>query len=141
MTLWPEYTHFFKTPYDTIFVQRLPSYKAVSALKMQWLQPVTAFKRSETPMVAVTVQNTGKDTVSMSGLAINYTFLKSRGKTSASGNNLPFAEPFLPPGYKKEFLLKLQAPREPENYHLVFSVVQPPMAGSFASPFYDVQVE
>ena len=138
---WWGTANFFKTPYVTVFIQAVDSYKAASPLKIRWENPVAAFKNGVPAGAIVTLHNSGADTITTDGLGINYTFLKTRSQQYTSPLTALVPDKKLPPGYKKTIVLPLRLPAAAGRYRLLFSVVQPPLAGSFASPFYKVLVE
>ena len=137
---WNGYTNFFKNPYDTLYLQSLPAYTSVSNLKLTLLQEDVKFIAGQKPAVTIQIYNVGNDTLAAKGLSINYTFLKTRSEQYTPQSTVSFNETFLPPGYKKTLSLPLELPTVAGTYELIFSIVQPPFAGTFASPFYKVNV-
>ena len=44
-------------------------------------------------------------------------------------------------GEKKSLRVKLNVPKEPGKYYLVFSILSPPFDGTLGSEFYHIKVE
>jgi hypothetical protein len=137
----PGSTLVLKTLYNTIYLRRMNSFKAVNALKIVWCSPVKTASITEKQMATVLLTNTGNDTVATKELSINYSFIENDHTLYTAPDCYSFVEAFLPPHAKKEIRLPLRFPADPQAYHLVFSVVQPTLAGTFASPFYKVVVQ
>lgn len=132
-------TNFLKTPYNTLYLRMADSFKAINALKLKWLNAADGFRNGERATAVLLLHNTGEDTISANGLSVGYTFFKTHNERYTPQSAFVFAESVLPPGYKKEIKLTLRLP-PPGRYRVVFSLVQPPLAGNFASPFYKIRV-
>jgi hypothetical protein len=89
----------------------------------------------------LSLYNVGKDTVQATNLFVNYTFVKTRNEQYTPSTKVPLPERFLPPGSKTEITVPVQLPKARGTYDLVFSIVQPPLNGTFASRFYTVRVK
>jgi hypothetical protein len=90
----------------------------------------------------IELKNTGSEAIYPGNkLLINYSFIKTRKAFYVSEETYPVTETVLVPGFKKQMSISLQAPKEKGNYKLIFSIVQDPFAGNFASPFYEIEVE
>jgi hypothetical protein len=137
---WSRNVNFFKTPYDTIFLQEL-TYRSVSSLQLTWLQPADVLQHAQPQTAVLLLCNLGKDTVQGANLSVNYTFLKTRNEQYTPLTSVQLPEHVLPPGCKIQIAVPVQLPEEHGTYNLVFSIVQPPLNGTFASQFYNVRVE
>jgi hypothetical protein len=131
---------FIKSRYSNMYLQPLDSYKAVNSIKIKQVY-TKANKAGNNSNTLILLENSGSDTVDTNGLFINYTFLKTRNERFSPPVIIPLQEKQFPPGYKKNITLPMLLPEKPGTYHLVYSIVQPPFTGSFASPFYKVVVE
>lgn len=138
---WPGSTLFFKSPYTHIYLQTLDSFKAVNALRLEWRNPVRVIKKGQRHAAVVSLHNFGKDTIRAGGLLLNYTFLQTGALAYTPATTVPIPAATLPPGYRTELRLPLQPPPAYGTYRIVFSIVQCPLSGTFASPFYEVAVE
>lgn len=133
--------NFFKTPYIGLYLHALDSFKAVNGLQLRWTAPKQSFQTGEKPDIAVSLYNTGTNAISTRGLYVNYTFLKTRNQRVTPPLGLSFQEGRLPPHFKKDMHFTLKLPEQPGTYQLVFSIVQPPLSGTLASPFYKVVIK
>ncbi|HUQ97623.1 MAG TPA: hypothetical protein VM010_08155, partial [Chitinophagaceae bacterium] len=140
-TYLPQYTNFFETPSDTLYIQKVDSFKAFNRLSLRWLQPIKQFRVGEKPVVILELSNAGTDTIQANDVRINYTFLKTRSDQYTPPGMLLVNEKKLPPGFKKTYQLPLQLAPTASAYRLLFSLVQPPLAGNFASPFYKLVIK
>ena len=72
---------------------------------------------------------------------VNYTFLKTRRESLVSQDFVRIPGKELPPGYKQSVAIKIKAPDIRGKYNLVFSVVQKPIEGTIASPYFNIAIE
>lgn len=133
--------NFFKTPYVNLYVQQLDSFKAVNALHLAWTNAEAYLKPTSTATFSLVLNNSGRDTITTDNLYISYTFIKTRMELSTLQKPMPFTEKYIVPGSSKLFQLPIMLPKEKGTYRLLFSIVQPPLSGSFASPVYSVTVD
>jgi hypothetical protein len=127
---------------DSMYLYKLDSFKAVNALKLLWTNKIDKARMGEIFEVRLNLVNSSNYTVSSSNkLFINYTFIKTRKEFETSKTLLPITDNDLIPGYNKPISLRLVMPGSSGKYRLIFSIVQAPFAGTFASPIYNVEVE
>jgi hypothetical protein len=131
----------FKTPYIDLYLHPLDSFKAVNSLQLRWTAPATALRKGEKPNVVVLLHNAGTSTVAAEGLYINYSFIKTRNEQHIPPSRFLLPETLPPPGAKKQLNITLDPPAQRGTYKLVFSIVQPPLDGTIASPYYKVAIE
>jgi hypothetical protein len=130
----------FKSPYTTIYWQRMARFKVVNDVRISWMNPVGQLKNGETIMVKLRLHNQGKDTVQTAGLQLQYTFYRSRYEQNPTLWNIRLSED-LPPGATRSLSLQVVVPDAVSGTtRLVFSIVQPPLGGTFASPLYGIKV-
>ena len=79
-------------------------------------------------------------TIDGKNLILDYTFSKSKTENYTS-EFIPLNEQELKPGYKKDITTELHLPDKPGTYRLIFSFDQLYAGPTFASPFYEVEVE
>jgi hypothetical protein len=127
--------------YNTMYLQTIDSFKAVHSLKIKWLHSKTEGAINANSNTIVLLENSGNDTIMTKGLFVNYTFLKTRNERFSPPAMIAIEEKYFPAHYKKNIFFSMQWPKEPGRYHLIFSIVQPPFGGNFASSFYTVVVE
>lgn len=127
---------------DPMYLYHLDSFRAVNTLKLFWLNERKTGKPGEVIESSIELSASGNYSIQSSGkLYINYTFIKTRKEYEVSKTLAPLIEKEFTPGFKKQISIALQLPATAGNYRLIFSIVQPPFAGTFSSPFYDVEVE
>jgi hypothetical protein len=132
--------HIFKTPYTTIYWQRMARFNVVNNVRISWMNPVGRLKKGETLLVKLRLHNAGKDTVRTAGLQLQYTFYRSRYEQNPTPWNTRLSED-LPPGATRSLTLQVVVPDAVSGAtRLVFSIVQPPLGGTFASPLYGIKV-
>ncbi|MFL5809877.1 MAG: hypothetical protein ACJ749_10180, partial [Flavisolibacter sp.] len=125
---------------DPMYIYRLDSFKSVNGLKLEWLNPIKKLKAASQINIRITLSNIAAYAVAGNKLYINYSFIKTRKEFQSSSDPVSITDQVLSPGYKKEFAIDLKMPIAPGSYRLIFSILQSPFAGTFASPFYDVDV-
>jgi hypothetical protein len=128
------------TKFTKLYLHSLPAFKTVQNLRVKVLNEVKGLQGGKALSVSVLVSNVGEDTIRTDGLSIGYTFLKTRNDQTVSDTSFKIVDAVLTPGYKKQQSIQLTAPTAPGTYNLIFTIVQPPFAGSFASRFYKVEV-
>jgi hypothetical protein len=130
-----------ESPFITLYLHPQKRFQAVTPLLIEWDVPQKKVRAGQPADVGITLTNTGTDTVHTGNLLLGSVFVKAWEEKYASTANLPFTDNLLPPGYTKKLRITLQPPTKKGNYYLIFSVLQPPLAGSFASEFYKINVE
>jgi hypothetical protein len=115
-------------------------FNVVNNVRISWMNPVGRLKKGETLLVKLRLHNAGKDTVRTAGLQLQYTFYRSRYEQNPTPWNTRLSED-LPPGATRSLTLQVVVPDAVSGAtRLVFSIVQPPLGGTFASPLYGIKV-
>lgn len=128
-----------KSHYETTFLHKLDSFKAITGLKIKWLNKADHFKAGQNIKAQLELSNPLSYTVSGNHLFLNYSFSKSKKEVKMSDNIL-LNEKELQPGFKKKISIDLQLPAR-GKYRLIFSFSQQYVGPTFSSPFYDVEVQ
>lgn len=129
-----------KTDYVPTFLHKVDSFKAISGLKILWLNETDTVNKNQEFVVNLQLSNPMKYSINGKNLFLNYTFFKSKSDFKTS-ENIPLLEKELSPAYKKDINIKLSLPKEPGTYKLIFSFDQPGLGPTFASPFYEIDVK
>lgn len=129
-----------KSPYVPTFLHKVDSFKAITGLKISWLNKINAGSKGQKIKLSLELSNPLNYSINGQNLFLNYTVFKSKNDYKTS-ENIPVAEKELPPGFKKKTELEISLPEVPGKYKLIFSFDQPFMGPTFASPFYEVEVK
>lgn len=129
-----------KNNYVPTFLHRVDSFKAITGLKISWLNKIGDGSRGQKIRTAIEFSNPLNYSINGNNLFLKYTFFKSKTEFKTS-ENIPLAEKQLPPGYKKQTAINILFPSAPGKYKLIFSFDQPFLGPTFASPFYIVEVK
>jgi hypothetical protein len=129
-----------KSSYVPTFLHKVDSFKAISGLKISWLNPLKAATKNNQITARIELSNPMNYSIDGKNLFLNYTFFKSKSEFKTS-ENIPLSEIELSPGYKKTVDINISFPTEPGNYRIIFSFDQPWLGPTFASPFYEVEVK
>lgn len=129
-----------KSNYVPTFLHRVDSFRAISGLKISWLNEKNTAGKNRKLLANIQLSNPMKYSIDGKNLFLNYTFFKSKSEFKTS-ENIPLSEKELSPGYKKTIDINVNFPAEPGNYRLIFSFDQPWLGPTFASPFYEVEVK
>jgi len=131
---------FVTSPYTNIYLHPIDSFKAVNALKIQWLNPEKKGKPGEEKQALLSITNTSNERiVADTSLGLSYTFFKTRKDKQTSRNKLLGWQ--FEPGEKISARLNLKMPEEKGNYRLIFSFEYYPFQGTLASDYFDVRIE
>ena len=116
------------------------SFKAVNALKIQWLNPQKIGKRGEEIRALLNIVNTAKVNIGAdTSLRLSYTFFKTRRDKQTSVQKL--LGRLFEPGQKTNVDLNVKMPEQRGNYRLIFSIEYYPLQGTLASDYFDVIVK
>jgi hypothetical protein len=129
-----------KSDYVPTFLHKVDSFKAITGLRIVWLNEVSSIEEGQKLIAKLELSNPLSYSITGNNLFLNYTFFKSKADYKTSGN-ISRAENKLPPGYKKSFDISISPPSQPGKYKLIFSFDQPWLGPTFASPFYEVEVK
>ncbi|MBO9681791.1 MAG: glycosyltransferase family 39 protein [Flavisolibacter sp.] len=129
-----------KSSYVPTFLHKVDSFKAVSGLKISWLNPLKEASKNNQVTARIELSNPMNYSIDGKNLFLNYTFFKSKSEFKTS-ENIPLSKKELLPGYKKTVDINISFPIEPGTYRLIFSFDQPWLGPTFASPFYEVEVK
>lgn len=129
-----------KSNYVPTFLHKVDSFKAISGLKISWLNPLKVSDRNTHTIARIELRNPMNYSITGKNLFLNYTFFKSKSEFKTS-ENIPLPEKELSSGYKKTIDISVNFPVEPGNYRLIFSFDQPWLGPTFASPFYEIEVK
>ncbi len=118
-----------------LYLQKLDGYKAVNAVHITWVN------QTETPTnsLVLQVENTSSDTLFTHGLFVNYILMQTRTEQFTPPSAVKFPQAMMAPHAVQLLEIPLQKLPAAGQYKLIFSVVQPPLAGTFASAFYTVR--
>ena len=131
---------FVTSPYTNIYLHPIDSFKAVNALKIQWLNPEKKGKPGEEKQALLSITNTSNERiVADTSLGLTYTFFKTRKNKQTSRNKLLGWQ--FEPGQKINASLNLKMPEQRGNYRLIFSFEYYPFQGTLASDYFDVRIE
>jgi hypothetical protein len=129
-----------KSRYVPTFLHRVDSFKAVSGLKISWLNKTSTVNKNQKQNFTLELLNPMNYSIDGKNLFLNYTF--SRSKTgNKTSEFIPLNETELQPGYKKNIDILVSVPSIPGKYKLIFSFDQQGLGPTFASPFYEVEVK
>ena len=129
-----------KSNYVPTFLHRVGSFKAITGLKIKWINTAGNGSKNEKRKAILELSNPLNYSIAGDNLFLNYTFFKSKTEYKTS-ENIPLQEKELQSGYKKELEINLSFPSEPGKYKLIFSFDQPWLGPTFASPFYEIGVK
>lgn len=129
-----------KSNYVPTFLHRVDSFKAITGLKILWLNEKNTVSKKQKLLANIQLSNPMKYSIDGENLFLNYTFFKSKSEFKTS-ENIPFSEKELSSRDKKTIDINVNFPAEPGNYRLIFSFDQPWLGPTFASPFYEVEVK
>ena len=118
----------------------MDSFKAITGLKIRWTVPANKLHRGQRIKVNLELLNPLDFTIDGKNLFLDYTFSKSKTENYTS-EFIPLNEQELKPGYKKDISIDLRLPDKPGTYRLIFSFDQLYIGPSFASLFYEVEVD
>ena len=131
---------FLATPYTSIYLHRVDSFKAVNALKIQWLNPWIKGKPGEEKQALLSITNKASERIVVdTSMRLSYTFFKTRKDKQTSRSKL--SELPFEPGKIMNVTLKLIMPEHRGNYRLIFSLEYYPFQGTLASDYFDVRIE
>lgn len=130
-----------QTNFVSLYLQPLKEFRTVQQIEVRLVEELKKINKGQEISVVVLVANKGKDVINANGLSIGYTFLKTRNDQTVSDTIYAIDKAVLSPGEKQKQTIQLRAPTEPGNYNLIFTIVQQPFAGTFASHFYKVDVK
>ena len=128
-----------ESDYVSAFLHPVDSFKAISGLKINWLNKTEVVKKLQNINVELELINPMNYPIAANNLSLNYTFFKSKNDYTTSVN-IPVAEKQLQPGYKKTVVIPIKTPVTEGNYRLIFSFNEPSLGPTFASPFYELTV-
>ena len=126
--------------YVPTFLHRVDSFKAITGLRIQWLNKIKEAKKSQNISVELELMNPMGYSVNGHNLFLNYTLFKSKDDYTTS-ENIPVTEKELQPGYKKNVSIPIHAPATEGKYRLIFSFNEPSFGPTFASSFYEITVK
>jgi hypothetical protein len=129
-----------KSNYIPTFLHRVDSFKAISGLRISWLNKISTVNRSYRQILVLELSNPMNYSVNGKNLFLNYTFSKSK-KENKTSEFIALNESELQPGYKRKISIPVSFPSGPGKYRLIFSFDQQWLGPTFASPFYDVEVK
>jgi hypothetical protein len=129
-----------KSSYVPTFLHKVDSFKAITGLKIRWMSPVHKLHRGEKLKINLELFNPLDFTIDGKDLFLDYTFSKSKTENYTS-EFIPVNEQELKPGYKRNYTIELHLPDQPGKYQLIFSFDQLFVGPTFASPFYEVEVD
>jgi hypothetical protein len=129
-----------KSRYVPTFLHRVDSFKAITGLRISWLNKIATVNKDQKEEASLELSNPLNYSINGSGLFLNYTFFKSKAEFKTS-ENIPLVEKELQPGYKKQSAINILFPTAPGKYKLIFSFDQQWLGPTFASPIYDVEVK
>lgn len=129
-----------KSDYVPTFLHRVDSFKAINGLRIAWINKMAAAKRNQKQIVTLQLSNPMNYSIDGKNLFLNYTFSKP-GSEKKTSDFIPLNEKELPPGFKKNIDIEVSFPSGPGKYRLIFSFDQQWLGPTFASPFYNVEVE
>jgi hypothetical protein len=122
------------------YLHSIDSFKAVNSLKMEWSDAVKQAKTGEQIEIDLTLENKLSQILVTKGAEFFYVFYKTRKERIVS-EKMPMPFEQFGAGEKKSLRVKLQVPKEPGKYYLVFSILSPPFDGTLGSEFYHIKVE
>jgi hypothetical protein len=129
-----------KSNYVPTFLHKVDSFKAISGLKIAWLNGVNTVNKSQVLVARLQLSNPLNYVIDGRNLFLNYTFFRSKSEFKTS-ENISLSEKELSPAYKKDININITLPTEPGTYRLIFSFDQPWLGPTFASPFYEIEVK
>jgi hypothetical protein len=129
-----------RSNYVPAFLHRVDSFKAISGLKISWLNKINAISKNQRLVASLELSNPMNYSIDGKDLFLNYTFFKSKSNFKTS-ENIPLLEKELSPGYKKDIDISISFPTDPGTYKLIFSFDQPWLGPTFASSFYEIEVK
>lgn len=129
-----------KSNYVPTFLHKVDSFKAITGLKIYWLNNLNAGNKNQQVVARIELSNPMSYSVNGNNLFLNYTFFKSKSEFKTS-ENIPLPEKELLPGYKKLIDVDILFPKEAGTYKLIFSFDQPWVGPTFSSPFYEIEVK
>jgi hypothetical protein len=128
--------------YAVIYLHSLDSFKAVNGLKIFWKDNFKKGGAGEIFTTSVTLSNPSRITIETGNrLFVNYSFIKTKKEQYVSESKLRLPDNILLPGYRKEIKLPVLLPKTPGKYKMIYSIVQPPFNGTFASSFFNIEVK
>lgn len=128
-----------KSNYVPTFLHRVDSFKAITGLKILWLNKIYRVNKNKKLQATLELSNPLSYSINGNNLFLNYTFFKSKTEYKTS-ENIPLMEKELEPGYKKKAAITLSFPNTAGKYRLIFSFNQPLLGPTFASSFYEIEV-
>jgi hypothetical protein len=129
-----------KSSYVPTFLHKVDSFKAISGLKISWLNQLKTVNKNTRGVVRIELTNPMNYAIDGKNLFLNYTFFKSKSEFKNS-ENIHLSEKELSPGYKKTIDINISFPTETGNCRMIFSFDQPWLGPTFASPFYEIEVK
>jgi len=129
-----------KSDYVPTFLHRVDSFKSIIGLRIRCINKLARGTKNQKMDAILELSNPLDYTIEGNGLFLNYTFFKSKNEFKTSAN-IYLSDKELIPGYKKRIQLQLNLPEKPGKYRLIFSFDQPMLGPTFASPFYELEIE
>lgn len=129
-----------KSSYVPTFLHHVDSFKAITGLKIRWMDPVSKAGKEREITAVLELSNPLDYPVDGKNLFLDYTFFKSKTEFHTS-EFIPVNEIELKPGFKKQIRITVRLPDDPGKYRLIFSFDQLSLGPTFASPFYELEVE
>jgi len=120
----------------------IPAFTCTNSLKIKPVNVPRQFAKGETIKIDLLVMNTGNTTIiNRNNLSIDYAFFEEKYDFINSPISIPLMDGFFPAGSSKQIQIILTAPATKGRYNLLFSIVNPPFNGNFASQFYPVEIQ
>lgn len=127
--------------YQQLYLLGVDSFQAANSLKIKWANEIARAGSGDEMRIRIVLSNPSRMIIQSTGLRLGYAFIKTKKEYVVQDRFILPEKLPMKPGYERTFELPLKFPRASGRYRLVFSVVQPPLDGTFASPFYTVKVE
>ena len=127
-------------PHTVIYLHLMDSFVSTNGLKITWKDAMDTGEAGLSQPTLIDLTNSGSQYLQTKNLSISYAFIKSRKEINAGAlTEIPGG--ILAPGAGVKVPLVLQFPVTPGEYKLVFSIVQPSLAGTMASNFHTIHVK
>ncbi|MGZ5248274.1 MAG: hypothetical protein ACXWCR_14295, partial [Flavitalea sp.] len=127
--------------YDPVYLHKLDSFRSVNGFFLKWIDPVNSGVSQSEIMATVSVRNNGKVEISTGGLFLSYAFIQSKKNVIPGDVKLELPAGIWKVGEIKKFQLPLRFPGKPGVYKTVFTIIQPPLAGTLSSNYYKISVK
>lgn len=119
----------------------LPAFTSINSLKIKLLDNPTVSSAGGKFNAILEIKNEGNyPVINRNHLKIDYSFLIKKYDFINSLNSIEIPDSVIQPSYSRQLTIPVIFPGKAGKYRLLFSIVNPPIPGNFASPFYNIEI-